>query len=426
MFGIKSEKYAPVKTIKKFLRSLGPGLITGASDDDPAGIVIYSQTGAASNTNLLWTAPFTFPFMVSIQEMCARIGLVTGKGLIGTMRGRFPSAFLILISLLVVIANTINIGADIAGMAASIRLFVPIPTFVIALLFSLILIVFMVYFPYRVLANIFKWLTLSLFAYVATSFLVVRDWGQIIFDTIIPSFPLDRQHLLLIVAIFGTTISPYLFFWQASEEAEEKRDGMLPRKIVTKNELKIMRGDVSLGMFFSNLVMYFIIVTSAKTLPSLGITNIQTPQEAAAAIAPLAGNFSSLLFTLGIVGAGMLAVPVLAGSAAYAISEAFGWREGLSLPWSRARPFYSIIIFSTLIGFLLAAIGPQIGIPPFRALFLTGVIYGVLSPLLILVILFIANSQSVLGNKVNGFVSNVLGVSTFVLMTLALVALFLV
>ncbi|MBI4058650.1 divalent metal cation transporter [Candidatus Microgenomates bacterium] len=413
-----------MKKLKTFLQKIGPGVITGASDDDPSGIVIYAQTGAAAGTNLAWTAPFTFPFMVAIQEMCARIGLVTGRGLIGTMKSHYPPVFLISISLLVVIANTINIGSDIAGMAAAVHLFLPINPLLIALVFSLVIIIFMIYFPYRVLAAIFKWLTLALFAYIATALLVVDDWQTIFLNTILPHISLDREQLLLIVAILGTTISPYLFFWQASEEAEEKRLNSHIHKIVTKNELKNMREDVTWGMFFSNLVMFFIIITNAQTLPRLGITNIATPDQAAGALAPLAGQFATLLFTIGIIGTGMLAIPVLAGSAAYAVSEVFGWRQGLNLSWSRAHSFYSIIIVATLFGFLLTALGPVLGITPFKALFLIGIIYGILSPILIVAILHIANNRKILGDKVNGFWSNILGAMTFVLMTAAVVAIF--
>lgn len=411
--------------LARFFKKLGPGLITGASDDDPSGIVIYSQTGAASGTNLLWTAPLTFPFMAAVQEMCARIGLVTGHGLIGTMRRHYPPALLAIIAFLVVVANTINIGADIAGMASVVTLFAPISPVIVSLFFSVLLVAFMIHFPYRVLANIFKWLTISLFAYIITSLLVVSDWSSVLRDTFIPHLKLGKEEILLIVALFGTTISPYLFFWQASEEAEEKKD-TLRHRIVTKTELLTMRKDVTTGMFLSNLVMFFIIVTSAQTLPKLGITTIETPSQAAQALTPFAGDLSAVIFAIGIIGTGMLAIPVLAGSAAYAVSEVFGWREGLSLPWTKAKSFYSIIIIATFVGFLLTAVGDKIGITPFRALFLTGAIYGVLSPILILIILHIANSRKILGNKVNGFLSNVLGFATFVLMTLTLVALVLV
>lgn len=411
-----------MKRIKKFLGKLGPGIITGASDDDPSGIVIYSQTGAAAGATLAWTAPFTFPFMVAVQEMCARIGLVTGHGLIGVMKNHYPKTFLFIISALIVAANTINIGADVAGMASVVNFFLPIPQTLIALFLVIVLVVFMVYFPYRILANIFKWLTLALFAYIITGFIVIDDWGTVFLNTIAPHSSLTRENLLLLAAIFGTTISPYLFFWQASEEAEERNE-TFPRKIVTKNELKTMRNDVSVGMFFSNVVMFFIILTSAKTLPALGITNIETADQAARALLPFAGQFATFIFALGIVGTGFLAIPVLAGSAAYAISEAFGWREGLSLPWSKARPFYSIIILATFVGFLFTTLGDQIGISPFRALFLTGIIYGVLSPILILTILHIANNKKILKDKVNGFISNVLGVAAFVLMSIVVVAL---
>lgn len=409
--------------LKKFIKNLGPGLITGASDDDPSGIVIYSQTGAVAGTTLAWTAPLTFPFMAAVQEMCARIGLVTGHGLIGTMRRHYPRVFLSITALLVVAANTINIGADIAGMVASIRLFIPLNSVILAFIISFIIGVFMVYFPYRLLANLFKWLTLSLFVYVITAFIVVDDWRAVLSHTFIPTFTFSKEHLILIIALFGTTISPYLFFWQASEEVEEKNQNKkLIHHLVTKNQIKSMREDVTAGMFISNLIMYFIIIASAFTLPQLGISSIESVDQAAKALEPIAGRFATLLFALGIVGTGMLAIPVLAGSAAYAVSETFGWREGLSLPFSKARAFYGVIVFSTFVGFLMNAVG----IPPLRMLFLTGVIYGVLSPILILAILHIANNRKVLGDKVNGWVSNTLGFATFILMTIAVVAAFVV
>lgn len=410
-----------LQKFKKFIKNLGPGLITGASDDDPSGIVIYSQAGAAAGTTLIWTAPLTFPFMSSLQEMCARIGLVTGHGLIGTMRKHYPKVFLPVLTLLVLIANTINIGADIAGMVASIYLFIPVHPILMAFIISLVIGLLMIYLPYRILANIFKWLTLSLFVYIITAFIVVDDWGSIFKNTFVPNFSFTREHLMLIVAIFGTTISPYLFFWQASEEAEEKRDNRhLVHKIVTNKQLKNMREDVVTGMFISNLIMYFIIVATANTLPVLGITSIETADQAAKALEPTAGIFASLLFTLGIVGTGMLAIPVLAGSAAYAAAETFGWKEGLSLPFFRARAFYGIIIAATFLGFLMNAVG----IPPFKALLVTGIIYGVMSPIIILMILHIANNKKVLGDKVNGWVSNTLGFITFGIMTAAAFAMF--
>lgn len=408
--------------MKSLLKKIGPGVITGASDDDPAGIAIYAQVGAQTGYRLLWTAPLLTPFMVAVQEMCARIGMVTGHGLIGTMRRNYPPVLLWLVASVVLVANTVNIGADLAAMSASTQLLLPINIQLFTLLYSALILVLLFFFSYRTITSVFKWLTLSLFAYILATFANSPDWKNIILSTFIPSLTFDRQSLLLIVAMLGTTISPYLFFWQASEEAEDRAEkGEIDKRryvqIVSKGQIRSMGHDVTIGMAFSNLVMYFIIATFGATLFNAGINQIETAQQAASALRPLAGDASFLLFTLGIVGTGMLAVPVLAGSAAYAISEALGLSEGFTKPFAKSKIFYSVIVVSTLCG---AAFG-LFGIPPFRALFLTGVLYGILSPFLILIILDLANRKSVMGEKVNGILSNIFGVATFVLLSLAAV-----
>lgn len=408
--------------LKKVLRRFGPGIITGASDDDPSGIATYSMAGASQGYGLLWTALITFPLMSAIQEMCARIGAVTQKGLAGNLKIKYKSRILLyFLAFLIICANTINIGADLAGMAAAVELLIPIHPFVSALLATIIIIILMVYFPYKFIASKLKWLTFALFAYIAAALAARQNWLEIILNTIIPNISLTKDSITLIVAILGTTISPYLFFWQTSEEVEEieeKEQEKHKNIIVTKHELKQITEDVDVGMFFSNIVMFAIMATTASTLYRFGINEIQSAEQAAMALAPIAGRASALLFTLGIVGTGLLAIPVLAGSAAYAVSEIFGWKEGLNKSFRQARAFYAVIIVSTFIGFLMNLIG----INPFKALFYTAVIYGLISPLLIMFILFIANDKKLMGNRVNGSVTNILGIFTFVIMTAAALA----
>lgn len=415
-----------MKKIKKFFSSLGPGLITGASDDDPSGIATYSIAGASAKYSTLWTVLFTFPLMSAIQEMSARIGMVTGRGLVGVMRLHYPRALLYAIAFLVVGANIINIGADIGGMAAASNLLLNINPLIFGAVYTVFIVGTMIFIPYHTFVKYLKWLTLALFTYIFTAVITQQDWVQVLKSTILPKFSLDAKYLTLIVAIFGTTISPYLFFWQASEEVEEieeeKRVRKLKRHIVTKHELRNMRGDVTAGMFFSNIVMFFIIATTASTLFANGIHDIKTADQAAAALRPLAGDASSLLFTLGIVGTGLLAIPVLAGSAAYALTEAFGWSEGLNKNFREAKAFYLIIAASIIVGFFMNILG----INPFSALFMTAVIYGIISPILILLLLHMANKSSIMGTHRNGYVSNTLGIIALLIMSGAVVGLVLV
>ena len=409
--------------IKKFFSSLGPGLVTGASDDDPSGIATYSMAGARAQYSTLWTALFTFPLMSAIQEMAARIGLVTGSGLVGTMKLHYPKILLYFIVVLVVVANSINIGADLAGMAAASNLLFGIPPLIYGLFYTIFIVATMIFVPYHTFARYLKWLTLALFTYVAVAIITDQNWIQIFYNTIVPKISFDPEYIILIVAIFGTTISPYLFFWQANEEVEEieedKKVRKLKRHIVTKHELKRMRGDVAAGMFFSNIVMFFIIATAASTLFANGVHEIKTADEAASALRPLAGDASALLFTLGIVGTGLLAIPVLAGSAAYALTEALGWPEGLNKKFREAKAFYLIIVLSTILGFAINLLG----INPFTALFYTAVLYGAISPVLILILLHIANKKSIMGVHTNGTISNILVGATFLIMAFSVGAL---
>ena len=409
----------------KFLKKLGPGVITGASDDDPSGIATYSIAGAAAGYATLWTALITFPLMSAIQEMCARIGLVTGRGLAGIIGEHYPKFVLYPVAFLAVFSITLNIGADIAGLAESAHLVIPVHPTILALAATIIILFLLINFSYRQIAASLKWLTFALFAYILTGIITKQDWLAILFHTFVPTIRFDATFLSLIVAILGTTISPYLFVWQTSEEVEEKTEQgkIIPTRkiqIVTKHELKGMKEDVTFGMFFSNLVMFFIIATTASTLATGGSGEIQTAAQAALALKPLAGNGAFLLFAVGIVGTGMLAIPVLAGAAAYVMSETFGWQEGLSKKFHQAKSFYIVIVVSTALGFLINLLGFN----PFKLLFYTAVIYGLISPILIVLILHIANRKEIMGAAKNGLVSNLLGGLALILMTLAAVFLF--
>ena len=402
---------------------MGPGLITGASDDDPSGIATYSIAGASFKYATLWTVIFTFPLMSAIQEMSARIGLVTGKGLIGNMKLHYPKLLLYIIAVFVVLANTINIGADLGGMAAASSLLFDLNPLIYGFVYTIFIVGTMLFIPYHIFTKYLKWLTLALFTYILSAVMVHQNWWEIVANTLIPNISFKPEYITIIVAIFGTTISPYLFFWQANEEVEvveeEMRVKKLKKHIVTKHELRNMRGDVTAGMFFSNIVMFFIIATAASTLYANGIHDIKTADQAAQALRPIAGDLSGLLFTLGIVGTGLLAIPVLAGSAAYALSEVFGWSEGLNKKFREAKAFYIIIALSTGMGFLMNISG----INPFSALFLTAVIYGIMSPILILLLLHMANKSSIMGTHRNGYVSNTLGIIAVLIMGGAVVGL---
>lgn len=409
----------------RFLKVLGPGFITGASDDDPSGIGTYAQAGASLGFATLWTALVTFPLMTSVQFICGKVGMVSGTGLAGVLRRYYSRKLLYPVVLGLVVANTINAGTDIGAIAAAINLLVPVPIIAMIVPVTLIILALQVWGSYRLISKIFKWLGLALFAYIASAFYARPDIGEVLRGTFIPTFKLDRTFLTALVAILGTTISPYLFFWQASQEVEEKidmgRTTLSERKGATRKELKYAAWDTTIGMFFSNIVMYFIILATAATLFKLGKTNIESATEAAQALRPLAGDAAYFLLALGLIGAGFLAVPILTGSAAYAVSEAFGWKYGLNKKPERAKQFYAVIGVSTLIGMLINFIG----INPIKALFWTAVINGFLAPPLLIVIMFVANNKKVMGNKVNGVWTNVLGWITTVVMFAAAMALIL-
>jgi NRAMP (natural resistance-associated macrophage protein)-like metal ion transporter len=323
------------KKLKKFFKILGPGFVTGASDDDPSGIGTYSQTGALFGYSQLWTALYALPFTIFVQEMCGRIGMVTGRGLAGVLKKYYSKPTLYFCVFLLLIANTINIGADLGAMAASAQLLIPLPFTVLLLAMTIITLLLEVFVSYKTYAKYLKYLALSLFAYVIAVFVVTQDWGRVLSATLIPHIELSRDYLFNLVAILGTTIAPYLFFWQASQEVEEEvaqhkiTDMDTTKPFVTNSDIRSMHVDTASGMIFSNLITFFIIATTASTLFTHGIHNVETASQAAESLLPLAGNFAFLLFTIGIIGTGLLAVPVLAGSASYAFSEAFGWKEGL-------------------------------------------------------------------------------------------------
>ncbi len=411
--------------IGPFLRDLGPGLVTGAADDDPSGISTYSQAGAAFGFGLLWTALLSFPLMVAVQLMCARLGLVTRRGLASVLRKYYPPWLLWFACCLLVVSNTINIAADLSGMGAGAELLTHVNHVWFVPVFAVVILLFLMFGSYAMLLRIFKWLTLVLFAYVAAAFLAKPSWGAVAKGTFLPQISFTKEYLFTFVAIFGTTISPYLFFWQAAQEVEADEAlnhelGDRPRRSLER-ELRSARTDVSAGMIVSNVVMYFIILTAGATLHAHGNTQVQTAAEAAKALEPVAGKLAALLFTLGIVGTGLLGVPVLAGSAAYAVAEAAAWRRGMDAQPHQARNFYLVIAASMLIGVALS-FSP---IDPIRLLLWSAVINGILAPPLIIIVLVICNNPKVMGSFRNGRTINVFGGIAAVIMTgsaLALIA----
>jgi NRAMP (natural resistance-associated macrophage protein)-like metal ion transporter len=410
--------------VKRFFKLLGPGLITGASDDDPSGIGTYAQTGAGLGFSALWTALITFPMMWTIQYICAKVGMITGAGLARVLRKHYSRSLLYPVVAGLVIANTINAGVDIGAIAASINLLVPaISITVLIIPITIIILVLQIWGSYRLIARTFKWLSLALFAYILSAFFARPDWREVLRGTLIPTFSFDSHFLTILVAILGTTITPYLFFWQADQEVEEEismgRRTVQQRKGATKAELKYANWDVAAGMFFSNVVMYFIILATAATLFKSGNRDIQSATQAAQALKPLAGEGAYILLALGLIGAGFLCVPILTGSAAYAIAEALGWRHGLDEKPRRAKLFYGVIAASTVIGMLVNFIG----INPITALFWTAVINGFLAPPILVVIMLIANNKAVLGKEVNGRATNIMGWITTIAMFAAAIAL---
>ena len=399
--------------LQKYWKTLGPGLITGASDDDPSGIATYSQAGAQFGSKLLWTAIATYPLIVAIQEMCARIGLVTRLGLTGVIRRHYPKPVLYFIILLSFPSITLNIGADIAGMGAVANLLVPqVPAFLFSILFTALLTSAIIFWKYKRIATILKWLCIALFSYLVIPFLTHTDWLLALKNTILPNIEMSRDYFIALVGILGTTISPYLFFWQASMEVEEIHH---KRLIVDKHILSEMETDVKGGLLLTNIVFYFIILTTGSVLFNSGIHHINTVEEAAQALRPLAGNGAYLLFSVGVIGTGALAIPVLAGSLSYMIAETFRWKEGLDKTFSQAKGFYITIIVSLVVGLLVQFSG----ISPVQALIYTAVLYGIVAPFLIALILHICNNKKVMGEYTNSRWANILGTITLFVMTAA-------
>jgi NRAMP (natural resistance-associated macrophage protein)-like metal ion transporter len=397
---------------------LGPGLITGAADDDPSGISTYSVVGAAYGYATLWIALLTFPLMAAVQLMCARLGMVTGRGLAASVRTNYPRWVLWGACSILVVANVINIGADLGGMAEATQLITGIRPLIWVLFYAVFILVLLFWTSYTLIAKIFKWLTLVLFAYVLASFYAHVDWRQALAVTFVPHLEWSRGFLAVLVAILGTTISPYLFFWQAAEEVEEERaTGRTPEqsKGATIAELKTARADTIAGMFFSNLIMYFIILTTAASLHAHGQTNITTARQAAEALRPLAGNGAYLLFTVGLIGTGMLGVPVLVGSCAYAVAEAADWRGSMADKPRNAGKFYAVMAVAMVLGLALNFAG----INAVKMLFWSAVINGLLAPPLILLVILLTSSRKVMGERVNSPLLRYLGWATFAVMTAA-------
>jgi len=407
--------------LKKFLKKIGPGFITGAADDDPSGVATYSQTGATFGFSQLWLALFTLPFMTLIQQMCGRIGMVTGKGLAGVIRDHYPKPLLYFAVSLLVITNTINIGADLGAMAASAQMLIGLPSFIWLCIMTAFIILLEVFVTYKTYSKILKYLALTLFAYVVTAFIVKPDWGIIVTNTVIPQIKFSKDYMLNIVAILGTTISPYLFFWQASQEVEEEiSEGKIPdigvkKPVVKKKNISNMGVDTLVGMLFSQAIMFFIIITTAATLHVHGITNITSASQAAEALKPVAGNLAYLLFAIGIIGTGLLAVPVLAGSSAYAVAETAGLKAGLSKKSGRAPGFYGVIVVSSIIGMSIN----WTGINPMKALYYAAALNGLAAPPLMALVILIANNKRIMGKFVNKKISNIVGWIITLIMSIA-------
>ena len=402
--------------LRRFFRILGPGLITGAADDDPSGIATYSIAGAALGTSLLWTAFISWPLMGCVQFMCARVGLVTGRGLAGALRQKFPRWLLMGVAIALLVANTINVGADLAGMADAATMWTGINSHFFVLIFGAAIGWSTIQFRYYQIAAVLKWLAGVLFAYVITAFLIKPDWRSVAHATFIPSWPKSHVAWSNLVAIFGTTISPYLFFWQASQEVEEQkavgRTKLEERRGASPTEIVDRKLDVGTGAFFSNAVMYFIILTTALTLHAHGVKDISSSKQAAEALKPLAGDFAATLYTLGLIGVGFLAIPTLTGSAAYAFAEIFNWRQGLDQSVNSARYFYRIIIGSTFVGILI----DFANINPVKALFWTAVINGLLAPFLLVGILLVASDRKLMNGQSSSALSIVVvGLATLLM-----------
>ena len=408
---------------RRYLSILGPGIITGASDDDPSGIATYSLAGAAYGYSTLWTALVTLPLMATVQFLCAKIGLVTGKGLAGVLRDRHPRWIVLALVGGLGIANTINAGADIGAIAAAVNLFVPVKAVALVLPIGFIIVSLQIWGSYKVVASVFKWLALSLLAYIGAAVLAHPPIGAVVAGTFLPSIHFDSGYLATLVAIFGTTISPYMFFWQATQEVEEDvaagRRFLWQRRGTTSAEIRYAAVDVNSGMLFSNVVMFAIILATATTLFAHGVHHIDTAAQAAQALEPIAGRFSGELLAIGLIGTGFLAVPILTASTAYAISEAVGWKHGLAESPGQAPRFYAILAASALVGMQVNLMG----ISPIAMLFWTAVINGFLAPVLLVFIMLVSNDKKVMGERRVGAIANVIGWAATILMAAGAIAL---
>jgi len=408
--GLKNIK---AKILKKIKRGFGPGLVTGASDDDPSGIATYSQAGAMFGLAALWTAVFTFPLMAALQEMCARIGLVTNKGLIGTIKMFYPKWLVLLIVAVSFTAIILNISADLAGMGAVCNMLIPaVPAPFFSIGFGIILSYSIVVLPYSKISLYLKWLCLSLLCYIIVPFLTTQDWKAVLKAAFVPEMIWTREYLLIIIGILGTTISPYLFFWQTSMEVEEVEERKL---VVDKRIIHGMQKDIRSGIFFSNLVFFFIILSTGTVLHDTKFAAIETVDQAALALKPLAGDMAYFLFAIGVIGTGLLAIPVLAGSLSYMVSETMNWNEGLNKKFHEAKGFYFVMVVSILVAICINFTG----ISPVRALVITAIIYGLTAPLLIFVILLVSNNKKIMGDYTNKPWSNIFGIAAFLLMVSA-------
>ena len=408
--------------LTKLWRSLGPGLITGASDDEPSAIATYTIAGAKYGLSVLWMSLFSLPFMISIQEMAARIGRISGKGLAGNMKLYYPRWLLLSMAILVVSVNTINIGSDMAGMADALALAVPsFPEKQASIIMTFVILITTVVLPYKKIFSIFKWLALILFSYILSAMWIDINWQEIFYHVFVPNIFWTKDFFIIMAAFFGTTIAPYMFFWQANQEVEERLiEQCKPGRVcqlrpIAPEELRKLRIDTRVGMTFSNLITFFIIILSSATLFNAGLHDIGSLKDAAQALRPLAGDYAYILFTLGLLSSGFLAIPILAGSAAYVLAEIFGWEQGLNKTFTKAKEFYTVIIVSTLIGLLI----PLLGIDPVKALFYTAIIYGIISPIVIGMILHMANNEKIMGSYTNGPVRNLIGVTALVIMSIA-------
>jgi NRAMP (natural resistance-associated macrophage protein)-like metal ion transporter len=410
--------------VRRFFSVLGPGLITGAADDDPSGIATYSIAGAQLGTSLLWTALITWPLMGCVQFMCARIGMVSGHGLGAVLRQKFPRSLLLAGAIALLSANTINVGADLAGMADAAAVWTGMHSHFFVLIFGVAIAWATVRCTYLQIAGALKWLAAVLFAYIITAFIVGPNWRVVARDTFLPHWPHDHDTWQTLVAVLGTTISPYLFFWQAAQEVEEEKAAgktrVKQRRGATKREIVDRKLDVGTGTFFSNLVMYFIILTTALTLHTHGLKDITTSRQAAEALKPLAGNFASALYTIGLIGVGFLAIPTLTGSSAYAFAGILNWRHGLNESLGSARYFYRIVIGSTFVGVLM----DFANINPVRALFWTAVINGVLAPFLLVAILIAASDRKLMQGQPSSWLSKIVVAVTTMLMFGAAIGMF--